>query len=79
MAGDLVGIDIGMEYQGYHTDMAVSVGVGRTGQEVKKLLKITRQALDKAIKAIKPGKTLGDIGYTIQSWWKKIIFPWSGN
>ncbi|MFH1225881.1 MAG: type I methionyl aminopeptidase [bacterium] len=66
-AGDLVSIDIGLEYQGYHTDMAISVGVGKVSSEVKKLLKITKQALDKAIKEIKPGKTLGDIGYAVQS------------
>ncbi len=73
-AGDLVGIDIGMEYQGYFTDMAVSVGVGRTSAKVKKLIKVTRESLNKAIKEIKPGKTLGDIGYTIQTFVEKNGF-----
>jgi methionyl aminopeptidase len=66
-SGDLVGLDIGLKYQGYYTDMAVSVGVGKINKEVKKLLKVTKQALAKAIKEIKPGKTLGDIGYVIQN------------
>ncbi len=65
-AGDLVGLDIGLKYQGYHTDMAISVGAGKISPEAKKLLKATRQALSKAIKEIKRGKALGDIGYAIQ-------------
>lgn len=66
-SGDLVSIDVGMEYQGYHTDMAVSVGVGKISPEAKKLIRITQAALNAAIKEIKPGQTLGDIGYAIQN------------
>ncbi|MFH1173380.1 MAG: type I methionyl aminopeptidase [bacterium] len=73
-AGDIVGIDVGLKYQGYHTDMAVSVGVGKISLEAKKLLKVTKQALDKAIKEVKPGRTLGDIGYAVQSFVEKNGF-----
>lgn len=72
--GDLVSIDIGFKYQNYHTDMAVSVGVGKISPEAKKLLKVTKQALDRAIREIKPGVTLGDIGYIVQSFVEKNGF-----
>lgn len=66
-AGDIVGIDIGMKYKGYHTDMAVSVGVGKISKEARKLLKVTREALELAIGEVKSGKTLGDIGYAVEN------------
>jgi len=66
-AGDLVSLDIGMEYQGLFTDMAVTVGVGKIKPKYQKLIRVTREALNKAIEAAKMGNTLGDIGYAIQS------------
>jgi len=83
--GDIIGIDIGMEYPafenalkgkpdynypvtGYYTDMAYSIGVGRISNEAKKLLKVTKKALELAIKKAKPGNTINDIGYTVESY-----------
>ena len=65
--GDLVTIDGGIIYKGLFTDSALSVGVGKTSRVVKKLLSVTKGALNKAIKMCKPGKTLGDIGYAVSS------------
>ncbi|MDD5760539.1 MAG: type I methionyl aminopeptidase [Candidatus Pacebacteria bacterium] len=69
--GDLVSLDLGMEYRGLFTDMAVSVGVGKIKPRYQKLIKVTKEALNKAIRASKIGNTLGDIGYAIQSYVEK--------
>jgi len=66
--GDIVSLDLGMEYKGLFTDMAVTVGVGRISAKAKKLMKVTKRALDLAIKASQPGASLGDIGFAIQSY-----------
>ncbi|MEA3398880.1 MAG: type I methionyl aminopeptidase [Patescibacteria group bacterium] len=71
-AGDIIGIDVGMEYpygdniRGYFTDMAKTVAVGKISQAAKNLMKATRKSLMLAIEKIKPGCTLNDIGSTIQ-------------
>lgn len=64
--GDLVGIDVGVKYQGFYTDTAGTFAVGKVSKEAKRLLKVTKKSLDKAIKAVKPGKYLGDIQSLIQ-------------
>lgn len=78
--GDIAGIDLGIEYpfkegeKGFYTDMAVTVSVGKVNKEAKKLIKATRKSLDLAIKKIKPGNTLNDIGKTIQQFIEKQGF-----
>lgn len=66
--GDIVGIDLGILYQGYHTDTALTCGVGKISNEAQKLIDITQTALEKAIVAAKIGNHLGDIGQKIQSY-----------
>lgn len=51
---------------GFYTDTCTTVPVGKISQEAKKLLKVSKQCLDEAIKKIKPGATLNDIGKTVQ-------------
>jgi len=74
--GDIIGIDVGMEYpygkdaRGYYTDMAAAVGVGKVGKEVKKLMQVTEKSLNLAIKKVKPGNTINDIGKTVQKYVK---------
>lgn len=65
--GDIVSLDLGMEYQGLFTDMAITIGIGKIEPQFKKLIQITKEALQKAILVCKIGNTLGDIGFTIQS------------
>lgn len=65
--GDLVSLDLGMEYKGLYTDHAITFGLGSLSPQEQKLIFATRQALKAAIKAARPGKTLGDIGYAIES------------
>lgn len=64
--GDIVGLDLGVLWKGYNTDMALTVGVGNISFEAKRLLQVTRKALKRGIKKAKPGVTTGDIGNTIQ-------------
>lgn len=64
--GDIVSLDIGMEYKKFFTDMAITVPVGKITKEDQKLLKITRTALYAGISIIKPGETLATLGRTIQ-------------
>ncbi len=65
--GDVLGLDIGMEYKGLYTDTAITVGVGKVSSTATKLMEITKLSLDNALKQVKPGNTIGDIGHAIQS------------
>ena len=65
--GDVVSIDVGVQYEGYHTDSATTVAVGRVNEESQRLLSVTREALDAGVAAAKPGNHLGDIGAAIQA------------
>ena len=60
--GDVVSIDVGVQYEGYHTDSATTVAVGRVNEESQRLLSVTREALDAGVAAAKAGNHLGDIG-----------------
>lgn len=72
--GDLVSLDLGVYYQGYHTDSAITVAVGPASQSAQKLLDVTRESLNIGIAEVAPGKTLGDIGYAIQSYVEEFGF-----
>ena len=69
--GDIVGLDLGLEYKGLFTDMAVTVAVGKVSPEDKKLINVAKQALAVGINAIKPGVRVGDVGHAIESYVKK--------
>jgi len=64
--GDLVSIDVGVQYQGYHTDSATTVAVGKVSEESARLLQATRAALAAGVKAATMGNHLGDIGAAVQ-------------
>lgn len=66
--GDIIGIDCGIWHENLCTDMAITVGIGKVSAEAKKLMEVTEKSLNLAIKQIKPGNTLGDIGYAVQSY-----------
>ncbi len=63
---DLVGIDMGILYKGFHTDTALTVPVGRIDYPKKELLRITKKSLDEGLDIIKPGIHLGDVCHRIQ-------------
>jgi methionyl aminopeptidase len=66
--GDIISIDFGMLVDGYYADSAVTVPVGEVRQEVRKLLDVTREGLDRAIDKMRAGNRLGDVGHAVQSW-----------
>jgi methionyl aminopeptidase len=65
--GDVVSIDMGMVYGGYHADCAFTVAIGQVAPEVRRLLDETERSLYEGIAAAKPGNRIGDIGHAIQS------------
>ena len=65
--GDVVSLDLGMEYKGFYTDMAITLPVGQANKQAKKLIKTTQEALNLGIEAVKSGAFIGDIGQAIQS------------
>lgn len=73
-SGDVVSVDMGAGFEGYCADSAFTVGVGKVSPVAQKLIEATRESLELAIKAAKPGATLGDIGYAIQTHIKKTGF-----
>lgn len=64
--GDIISLDLGVFYKGFHTDMAVTVAVGNISLEAKRLIRTTKKALKRGLKKIHPGNTFGDIGNTVQ-------------
>jgi methionyl aminopeptidase len=64
--GDIVSIDIGACYKGYHGDSAWSYPVGKISPKKEKLLKLTEESLMKGLEVIKDGIHVGDIGYAIE-------------
>jgi methionyl aminopeptidase len=67
--GDILSIDCGVVLDGYYSDSAVTVPVGETlSPELKKLLDVTEASLKKAIAEVKLGKTVGDIGASVQEY-----------
>ncbi|MEI7027588.1 type I methionyl aminopeptidase [Paenibacillus sp. y28] len=64
--GDIISIDIGAQYKGYHGDSAWTYPVGRISEQKQKLLKITEEALYAGIAEVKPGARLYSISHAIQ-------------
>lgn len=64
--GDIVGLDLGILYQGLYTDAAITVPVGRISQRHQKLIETAQKCLDEAIKVTKVGTSTGDIGQAIE-------------
>jgi methionyl aminopeptidase len=69
--GDIVNIDITVIKDGYHGDTSRMFYVGEVTSQAKRLCEITYQAMWLGISKVKPGATLGDIGFTIQTFTEK--------
>ena len=68
--GDLVSVDCGVTYKGMIADAAVSFIVGgadKADREIVELMEVTRQSLDDAIRAARPGRHLHDISFAVQA------------
>jgi methionyl aminopeptidase len=66
-AGDIINVDVTSFVDGFHGDTSRTYCVGKVSVKAKKLVEITKEALERSIKILKPGIHLGDIGYEIQS------------
>lgn len=65
--GDLVKLDVGVKYEGYFTDSAITVPVGSVDEESARLIDVTRRALQAGIEAARVGNHIGDIGAAIEA------------
>ncbi|MBQ1934816.1 MAG: type I methionyl aminopeptidase [Clostridia bacterium] len=66
--GDIVKIDVGAFYKGFHGDCARTFAVGTVTPEAQKLIDVTTECFFKAVAEIKPGARVGDIGHAVQSY-----------
>lgn len=64
--GDIIGLDIGMEYKGLYTDTALTIPVGHADERALHLIATAEKCLKAAIENAKPGNRIGDISYAIQ-------------
>ena len=72
--GDIISIDVGACYKGFHGDAARTFPVGKIDAKKKKLIKVTKESFFEGIKNIKPGSFVGDIGHQIQTYVEKNGF-----
>ncbi len=67
-AGDIVSIDLGAKFDGYHGDNAATFACGDISPEAKRLIDTTRESLYEGINAARAGSRIGDIGHAVQSY-----------
>lgn len=72
--GDIVKVDVGAFYKGYHGDSARTFPVGRVSDEALKLIEATKESFYAGIAAVKSGNRIGDVGYAIDSHVRKYGF-----
>ena len=65
--GDIVKIDVGAFYKGFHGDSARTIPVGRVSDEAHKLIKVTRDSFYAGLAMLKVGNRLGDLGHAIDA------------
>lgn len=65
--GDIVSLDVGINYEGYFSDLALTLGVGKISSRAKKLIEVTRESLYEGIKRASPKSHLYDISYAVQA------------
>jgi methionyl aminopeptidase len=66
--GDIVSVDVGVIYEGYHGDAAITVGVGQIDAESQRLLEVTAESLRIGIEAARPGNWTWDVSKAIQNY-----------
>ena len=66
--GDIISVDIGACYKGYHGDSAMTHGVGNVSEHRKRLMRVTKESLYKGLEMAKPGNRLSDISHAIESY-----------
>ncbi|MBQ8551587.1 MAG: type I methionyl aminopeptidase [Clostridia bacterium] len=66
--GDIVKVDVGAFYKGFHGDSANTFAVGKVSDEAVKLIEVTKESFYRGIAEAKPGNRVGDIGFAVQSY-----------
>lgn len=66
--GDLVKIDVGANYMGYHGDCADTFAVGKITEEAQRLIEVTRQSFYEGIKLAREGQRVSDISHAVQKY-----------
>ncbi|MEQ1933878.1 MAG: type I methionyl aminopeptidase [Fimbriimonadaceae bacterium] len=69
--GDIISLDFGVVKEGWHGDSAWTYAVGEVSVEAKRLMNVTREALNQGIAKARHGNTVGDIGHAVQSYVEK--------
>jgi methionyl aminopeptidase len=72
--GDIISVDCGALMNGFYGDQAYTFMVGEVDEEVKRLIKITKECLIKGIEQARTGNRIGDIGYAVQQHAEKYGF-----
>lgn len=72
--GDILGMDLGVVVDGYYGDSALTVGVGEISEPLRKLLRVSEEALELAIAQARVGKRVGDISAAVQGHVEKHRF-----
>lgn len=72
--GDIVKIDVGAFYKGFHGDSARTFGVGRISEEAARLIAVTKESFYQGLSAVKVGNRIGDIGYAIDTYTSRLGF-----
>jgi methionyl aminopeptidase len=67
-SGDIVTLDVGAYYKGYHADAAWTYPVGEVDATATRLLNVTRESLSQGVAQAKAGNTVGDIANAVQSY-----------
>lgn len=66
--GDILSVDVGAIYKGYHGDAAITVPIGQVSAQAEQLISVTQRALEVGIAQAKPRAHIGDISAAIQAW-----------
>lgn len=66
--GDVLSIDVGVFYRGFHGDAAISLPIGAVSSRARRLLEVTEESLARAVAAVRPGGHVSDIGHAVQSY-----------
>lgn len=67
-SGDIVSVDLGAMFEGYHGDNAATFACGEVSEEAKRLMDTTRQSLYEGIKMARAGGRIGDISHAVQAY-----------
>jgi len=69
--GDIVNVDVTTILNGYFADVSKTFFIGKPGPDALKVVRVARESLKRGISSVKPGNTVGDIGWAIQSYAEK--------